>query len=345
MLVTGHTGFKGSWLCEWLLMLGADVCGYALPPETEPALFDQLKLAERLQQRLGDVRDLSLVTKTVADFAPDYIFHLAAQPLVRLSYSKPVETFDANAMGTAHVLEAARTLDKRCAVVCITTDKVYENLEAGRAFHEDDKLGGHDPYSASKAAAEIVIESYRKSFFSSADSKIALASARAGNVLGGGDWATDRIVPDAMRALARGEQIPVRNPSSTRPWQHVIEPLGGYLLLGSRLLAEPDNISLRSAFNFGPTRDADRTVGELVAEILRNWPGEWKLRGEQNAPHEAGLLHLNIDKAREVLGWQPRWDFSTTIRETVEWYREANSAPDRVSELTRRQISDYIAAR
>jgi CDP-glucose 4,6-dehydratase len=344
VFVTGHTGFKGSWLCEWLLDLGAEVAGFALEPDTEPTLFKQLGLAARMSHQIADVRDAEAMRAAIQDFQPDYVFHLAAQPLVRRSYMEPLETFAANVMGTAHVCNALRSLEKPCAAVMITTDKVYENLEVGRAFREDDKLGGHDPYSASKAAAEIVIESWRKSFFSAPDSRIALASARAGNVIGGGDWAADRIVPDCMRALQRGEPVRVRNPRATRPWQHVLEPLGGYLLLGARLLAEPENAALRTAFNFGPSLDADRTVGELVTEVLRNWPGEWEHRGEENAPHEAGLLHLDITKARDVLGWRPRWDFPTTIRETVEWYRAAQSDPDAVRELTRRQISDYIAA-
>jgi CDP-glucose 4,6-dehydratase len=339
VLVTGHTGFKGSWLCEWLLALGAEVAGFALPPETEPALFDQLQLARRMVHQIGDIRKAGTIARVVRDARPDYIFHLAAQPLVRLSYDKPVETFDTNVMGTANLLEAAQALDAPCAVVCITTDKVYENLEAGRAFSEDDKLGGHDPYSASKAAAEIVIESYRKSFFSRPGSKIALASARAGNVLGGGDWAADRILPDAMRALSEGREIPVRNPRSTRPWQHVLEPLSGYLLLGSKLPAAPPIANpAATAFNFGPDDESNRTVEQLVEEVLKHRPGKWRDTSDPTAPHEAKLLHLSTERARSILGWRPVWNFEQTIRETVAWY--ASSLADK-AQLTREQILRY----
>ena len=336
IFVTGHTGFKGGWLCEWLLALGAEVAGYSLEPETQPALFERLGLAARMQHRIADVRDPLLLAKSIREFAPDCIFHLAAQPLVRASYTSPVETFATNVMGTAHVLDALRSLDKPCAAVIVTTDKCYENPENDHPFAETDRLGGHDPYSASKAAAELVVESYRKSFFSDPQ-KIAVASARAGNVIGGGDWAADRIVPDAVRALGEGREICVRNPRSTRPWQHVLEPLGGYLLLGARLLCERDR-AFCSAFNFGPAEESTRTVRQLVEEILANWPGQWRDASAPSALHEAGLLRLSIEKARRVLGWQPVWNFTECVRHTVEWYRApaAESAA-----VTREQISAY----
>ncbi|MCX6952807.1 MAG: CDP-glucose 4,6-dehydratase, partial [Verrucomicrobia bacterium] len=237
VLVTGHTGFKGSWLCEWLLALGADVTGFALDPNTTPALFNQLVLANRLKDVRGDVRDLAAVGAVVQRTQPDFIFHLAAQPLVRLSYDQPVETYATNVMGTVHVLEAARQLKSRCTVVAITTDKCYENREWVHSYREEDPMGGYDPYSSSKGAAELVVAAYRRSYFSSPGSLVRLASARAGNVIGGGDWALDRIVPDCIRALQDGRAIPVRNRVATRPWQHVLEPLSGYLWLGAKLAA------------------------------------------------------------------------------------------------------------
>ena len=399
VLVTGHTGFKGSWLTEWLLMMGAKVTGFALPPSTEPALFDQLGLAERCDHRIGDIRDRALVRKVIHEIRPDVIFHLAAQPLVRLSYAEPVETYETNVMGTAHVLDALRDADWPCAAVMITTDKVYENKEWLHAYRESDPLGGYDPYSSSKACAELVIQSYRNSFFNpakitsqepehltshisrltSSSSRltshvspplVAVASARAGNVIGGGDWALDRIVPDCMRALAKGEVIAVRNPHATRPWQHVLEPLSGYLLLGLKLhsalysevrntnsvIRDPrpvarqfglsDNgrrtteLGLRasdlslsaadygprladlcSAFNFGPSLASNRSVGELVEEVVKLWPGRWEDRSDPGALHEAGMLNLAADKAFHLIGWIPQWGFNESIAMTVQWYK------------------------
>jgi CDP-glucose 4,6-dehydratase len=341
VLVTGHTGFKGAWLCEWLLGLGADVTGLALPPPTVPALFDQLGLAPRLRDRRGDIRDLATVRAAVAAAQPDFVFHLAAQPLVRLSYAQPVETYATNIMGTAHVLEAVRLAGTRCAVVVVTTDKCYENTERVHAYREEEPMGGHDPYSSSKGAAELVVSAYRRSFFSAPDSLVRVATARAGNVIGGGDWALDRIVPDCIRSLQHGDTIPVRNRHATRPWQHVLEPLGGYLWLAAKLAqsAEP-----AAAFNFGPTVEANRPVAALVEEVLRHWPGRWEDRTDPQAVHEATLLNLSIAKAGRVLGWRPVWDFAATIAHTVEWYRAVSQDAARAPELTRRQIAAYGAA-
>ena len=345
VLVTGHTGFKGAWLSEWLLALGAETAGFSLEPPTNPSLFEQRGLATRMRHQIGDVRDAAAVQEFVASFSPDYVFHMAAQPLVRASYSIPVETWATNVVGTAHVLDAVRLHAAKSArqvgIVVITTDKCYENLEEGRAFRENDRLGGHDPYSASKAAAELVVESYRKSFFSGPDSHVALASARAGNVIGGGDWALDRIVPDAMRALARGEAIPIRNRHAVRPFQHVLDPLCGYLRLGSALFSNPLS---RSAFNFGPEDESHRSVEQLVTEILRHWPGEWRDASQPGAVHEAKLLHLAIDKARNILGWRPVWNFGDGIRETVAWYRCAHEGTADLAAMTRAQIADYMKA-
>ena len=358
VFVTGHTGFKGSWLTEWLLALGAQVTGYSLPPPTDPALFEQLGLAGRIDHIEADIRDSSTLNRAVADTAPDFVFHLAAQPLVRLSYAQPRETYEVNVIGTVNVLEALRPLQKRCAAVMITTDKCYENREWLHGYREEDPLGGHDPYSSSKAAAEIAISAYRRSFFSNEDAQVAIASARAGNVIGGGDWALDRIVPDCMRSLAAGKPIGVRNPSATRPWQHVLEPLSGYLTLAAALMSAPGGGSaagdsrrlgqVASAFNFGPALEANRPVGDLVAHVLRAWPGTVADASEVRPVHEAHLLNLATDKAFHLLGWEPVWNFEEAVAKTVHWYREAAAldgpAADFV-ELTRAQIREYESAR
>ena len=347
VLVTGHTGFKGSWLCEWLLALGAEVHGYSLPPPTKPSLFGQLKLAKRIKShKMGDVRDLDSLVRTMRRVKPDFVFHLAAQPLVRLSYLLPVETFDINVMGTVHVLEAARRVFGRtqfshqCSIVCITTDKCYENKETTRPYKEDDPMGGYDPYSCSKGCDELLVSSYRRSFFGTPESPVWVASARAGNVIGGGDWAKDRIVPDCMKALARGEPIPVRNKTSTRPWQHVLEPLGGYLALGAALARRERFDKVCGGFNFGPDPKANRTVKDLVVEILKWAKGNWVDRTELGAVHEAGLLNLDIGKARRVLGWKPRWNFEETVKNTVQWYAAVANGCNPIA-ITNEQIEDY----
>ncbi len=328
VLLTGHTGFKGSWLLIWLQELGARVWGYALAPEADPNLFralaDQRPAGEAhgWQHHEGDLADLVALKRLVAHCQPEVVFHLAAQPLVRRAYRDPLGTWATNVQGCLHVLEALKPLEQACAVVMVTTDKVYENREWPYGYREVDRLGGHDPYSASKAAAEVAIASWRASFCGHAPHQtphLAIATARAGNVIGGGDWAEDRIVPDAMRALALDLPIPLRRPRATRPWQHVLEPLGGYLRLAERLTAASE--AHASAFNFGPTAEANRTVRELVEETFQHWPGRWCDQSDPQAPHEAGLLHLDISKAREQLGWQPQWDFATTVARTVAWYR------------------------
>ena len=344
VLLTGHTGFKGAWLSEWLLGLGADVTGFALAPPTDPALFDQLGLARRLRHVQSDVRDAAKVADAVSESRPDFIFHLAAQSLVRESYEQPVDTFATNVMGTINVLEAARALDRPCVVIVVTTDKCYLNREWHYGYREDDPLGGRDPYSASKAAAEIATAAWRSSFFGK--SPVRLASGRAGNVIGGGDWARDRIVPDCIRALSAGRPIPVRNRLATRPWQHVLEPLAGYLWLAASLAAATgprhDDTSLESAFNFGPDSDSNRNVGELVGRVLQRWPGEWADASDGAAPHEAQFLHLSTDKAARLLRWRPVWSFDRTIAETVGWYRDAAGAdPATIGKRTQDQIAQY----
>jgi CDP-glucose 4,6-dehydratase len=344
VLVTGHTGFKGAWLCEWLLALGAEVTGLSLPPNTDPSLWDELGLVRRLRHTIGDIQDPAVPAKIVAGAQPDFVFHLAAQAVVRESYVRPRETFNVNAMGTLNLLEALRDLAKPCAAVFITTDKCYENREWHHGYRESDPLGGRDPYSASKAAAELIVASYRQSFFQGHPVKI--ASCRAGNVIGGGDWAKDRILPDCIRALQKRQPIPVRNRHATRPWQHVLEPLSGYLWLGA-LLAEPklhrcDPAMLTSAFNFGPDRDAHRNVQELVEEVLRHWPGKWEDKTDPKAPHEAGWLQLSTDKAYGLLRWFPIWPFSEAVGKTVEWYRGASKGKRQIPKRTRGQIAQYI---
>lgn len=344
VLVTGHTGFKGSWLTEWLLALGAKVTGFALAPDTQPSLFEQLQLSSRMDHRLGDVRDLAAVRAVVEAAQPDFIFHLAAQPLVRRSYVDPVETYATNVMGTVNVLEAVRLANRPCTLVAITTDKCYENKEWLHAYREEDPMGGYDPYSSSKGAAELVINAYRRSYFSSPASRVHVASARAGNVIGGGDWAADRIVPDCVRALMRNEPVVVRNKTATRPWQHVLEPLSGYLWLASRLAAETDRpSSLAAGFNFGPEMASNRTVADLVGELLQHWPGSWVDRSDPHALHEAGRLNLAISKAFHLLQWSPAWNFAHTIGQTVGWYRPCLAAPATAAAVTRRQITDYTA--
>ncbi len=342
VLVTGHTGFKGSWLCEWLLALGANVTGFALPPPTNPALFNQLGLAGRITDLRGDIRDLKAVQSAVIETCPDFVIHLAAQSLVRLSYVQPVETFAINAMGTVNLLEAVRLAAIPCAVVVVTSDKCYENSERVHCYAEDEPMGGHDPYSASKGTVELIVSSYRRSFFSAADSPVKLATARAGNVIGGGDWALDRIVPDCIRNLQQGEAIPVRNKVATRPWQHVLEPLSGYLWLAAQLRSSSKELT--TAINFGPTAEATRSVAALVDEVLKHWPGSWEDRTEPGAVHEATLLSLAIDKAERLLGWKPVWGFSDTIAHTVDWYHQVAYDSAKAVDISRLQIADYEAA-
>jgi CDP-glucose 4,6-dehydratase len=338
--VSGHTGFKGSWLSEWLLGLGAEVFGFALAPDTSPSLFQQLNLASRLHHELGDVRDAEAVRESLLRADPDFVFYLAAQPLVRRSYAMPVETYETNVNGTIHVLEALRSLRKPCTAIFVTTDKCYENREHGFPYKEEDHLGGRDPYSSSKAMAEIAVAAYRQSYFESPSSPVRVATARAGNVIGGGDWAEDRIVPDCIRSLKNGAAIQVRNPSATRPWQHVLEPLGGYLWHAAALAQD---LSAPSALNFGPNPDCNRSVRQLVEQILQHWPGTWVDGSESTAVHEAKLLSLSIEKAWSTLRWRPVWDFAQTIARTVEWYRSDHHSDSACVSITRSQIQAYCS--
>ena len=330
VLLTGHTGFKGSWLGVWLSELGAQVTGVGLAPNTKPSLFNQLELKERLvASHITDIRDLKALTTIVEACQPEVVLHLAAQPLVRRSYTDPLGTWSTNVLGSLNILEALKPLQKRCGVVMVTTDKVYANREWNYGYRESDRLGGDDPYSASKAAAELAIASWRRSFCGTKKHQtpcLAIATARAGNVIGGGDWAADRIIPDAIRALAAGQTIEVRNPKATRPWQHVLEPLSGYLLLAENLVSKTSHENYYAdAFNFGPSLEANRTVQQLIEEINEHWGGSWQNISEADAPHEANRLHLQIDKAHHQLGWHPRWSFKTTVERTVNWYKAVES--------------------
>lgn len=321
VLVTGHTGFKGSWLCAWLLELGAELAGVALDPPGSPAHYHTLGLEKKLADMRLDVRDAARVEAAVANFAPDIIFHLAAQPLVRKSYVDPGCTFSTNMLGTLNVLEAMRRHQNVRAAVIITSDKCYRNQEWIYGYRESDRLGGADPYSASKGCAELIARSYFESFFTNGP---ACATARAGNVIGGGDWAQDRIVPDCARAWSAGKAVSIRNPGATRPWQHVLEPLSGYLWLGSLLLGRasaPDGQALAGqAFNFGPDADASHTVGELAAALARFWPGFACELGEEAGPHEFTLLRLCCDKALAELEWHATLNFEETVEMTASWY-------------------------
>lgn len=355
VLVTGHTGFKGSWLTMWLLELGAQVFGYALEPNTDPALFNLLDLEKSIDHEIGDVRDIERLKKRIQRIKPDIIFHLAAQSLVGKSYEDPLATVQVNTLGTANLLEAVRQVGLKVAIVLITSDKCYENKEWSFGYRETDTLGGYDPYSASKAAAEVLIGSWRNSFFNPAkinEHGVRLASARAGNVIGGGDWCKDRIVPDCIRDLQNQSFIRVRNPYATRPWQHVLEPLSGYLLLGTKLLnsAAEDVASHCEAFNFGPHVSNNKNVRELVEEIIEKWGGgSWKWISPENARYESSLLNLSIDKAYHKLGWFPKWNFSETIKRTVEWYQAAElhqgplNNPSVIQDLTLKQIREHQA--
>ncbi len=351
VLVTGHTGFKGSWLTRWLLDLGAVVAGYARDPLPHETLFDAIGLGPLLARDVrGDLADAAAIHALVADFQPDFVFHLGAQPLVRLSYDIPLETFATNVMGTAHVLDALRLCGRPAVAVMITTDKCYDNKEWLSSYREDDPMGGHDPYSASKGCAELVVSAYRRSFFENgaAEVPIKIASARAGNVIGGGDWAVDRIVPECFRALRAGKSIPVRNKIATRPWQHVLEPLSGYLWLAAALhspvlLRHPASQPFRAAFNFGPAFTSNRTVAQLVEQLLGHVGGQWEDQSDPHAPHEASKLNLAIDKAFHLLEWQPVWNFEETISRVAAWYsREA--AGESAAALCDEQITAYAEA-
>jgi CDP-glucose 4,6-dehydratase len=343
--VTGHTGFKGGWLSLWLNSLGAKVYGLSLPPPTDPNFHQTLPQGIFADQTECDIRDLKSLSAAVARVAPEIIFHLAAQPIVRRSYTDPLETFETNALGTAHLLEAIRKAGVKCTTIIITSDKCYENKEWEFAYRENDPLGGHDIYSMSKGVTELVAQAWSRSFFVPDNRLGPVATVRAGNVIGGGDYAADRIVPDCVRALVEKRSILVRNPVAIRPWQHVLECLSGYLWLAARLDGQAKTSPLASAFNFGPEPSARQPVRRLVEEILSLWPGEWKDGSDPHQVHEARLLSLSIEKAGTLLGWYPAWDFPEAIRRTIAWYqyRHVEGAGD-LAAFSLGQIRDYAEA-
>ena len=343
VFVTGHTGFKGSWLCLWLQRLGAQVTGFSLDVPTQPSLFEEADVAHGMRHISGDVLDLSAVRTAISDARPEVVFHLAAQSLVRRSYVDPVDTYATNVMGTVHVLDAVRQVDSVRAVINVTSDKCYENLETAHAYAEGDALGGHDPYSNSKACSELVTAAFRQSFFAPAGGpaqRVGIASARAGNVIGGGDWAVDRLVPDLLRAFDRGESAVIRRPHAVRPWQHVLEPLTGYLALAERLHAQPQRYS--GAWNFGPLADDMRAVDAIAATLTSALgPGaSFVVQPEPNAPHEAGFLLLNAAKAREELGWRPVLELEEALVWIAQWHRARQAGKD-VRRITLEQIGRY----
>lgn len=342
VFVTGHTGFKGSWLCLWLNFMGAEINGYALDPPTQPSLYEGASVNSFMRKsHISDIRDRKALEQTLVECSPEIVFHLAAQPIVRDSYLFPIETYETNVMGTAYLLEAARKVPSIKAIVIITTDKVYENREWFWGYREDDALGGYDPYSNSKACSELVTGSYRNSFFNIRDygttHHIAIASARAGNVIGGGDWAKDRLVPDCIRSLLAGEQIRIRSPRAIRPWQHVLEPLFGYLTLARKLYQE--GVAYSGAWNFGPEDSDVRPVEWIVKHLCEQWDGGYII-DKNPQPHEANYLKLDCSKAKSLLGWKPRWDLDTALHNVIGWtraYRDEKNLHD----ICLQQIEEY----
>lgn len=339
ILITGDTGFKGSWLAYWLHHLSAEVFGFALPPEREYDHYAALGLEKLIHHKDGDVREFNQIHNFMEKIQPEFVFHLAAQPLVRKSYNEPKLTLDTNIGGSVNILEAVRLTPSVKVLIAITSDKCYKNKEWCWGYRENDELGGKDPYSASKAGAELVYSSYQDSFFNTRP-QFGAASVRAGNVIGGGDWSTDRIVPDCIRALENNKPIELRNPRATRPWQHVMEPLSGYLLLGSRMYENPKKF--QGSYNFGPESREMHTVHDIAKELISVWgAGEIKITKKDNDLPEAGLLHLNCDKAHHELGWYPRWDFKKTIEQTAKWYKSVKEG-ERAESVTRKQIIGYM---
>jgi len=341
VFLTGHTGFKGSWLSLWLVSMGAKVTGYALAPNTTPNLFDVLAVDFLVEKsRIADIRDLSSLAKAMSEANPDVVIHMAAQPLVRYSYANPVETYATNVMGTVHVLESARSIDSLRATVIVTTDKCYENKEWVWGYRENEPMGGYDPYSNSKGCAELVTSAYRQSYFSNPNSINKVASARAGNVIGGGDWSEDRLIPDAIKAFETDLPLMIRNPLATRPWQHVLEPLSGYLILAQALYKEGS--AFASGWNFGPRDEDNRSVQEVVYLLISGWgdSASWEKEGLEQ-PHEANLLKLDCSKALAQLGWAPKWNLENAVQKIVKW-QKAFQAKENMQEVSLAQINLYM---
>jgi CDP-glucose 4,6-dehydratase len=338
VFLTGHTGFKGSWLSLWLQNMGALVKGYSLDVNTKPALFTQANVAAEMESEIGDIRNLEKLTKSMVSFSPDILIHMAAQPLVRLSYQEPVDTYTTNVIGTVNVLEAARKCSNLKAIVSVTTDKCYENKEWEWGYRENEAMGGHDPYSSSKGCAELVTSAYRRSFFSSEDTA-SLASARAGNVIGGGDWAEDRLIPDILNAFEKSEPVVIRNPLSTRPWQHVLEPLSGYLVLAQELYINGDEFA--EGWNFGPNDEDCKPVNWILDRMVTYWGNDasWSL-DKNNNPHEAGFLKLDCSKASNRLKWKPKWNLQLTLKSIVDWHQIYSNGGD-IKKQCLKEINTY----
>lgn len=339
ILVTGHTGFLGSWLTKWLTMLGSDVCGYALDPPTQPNLYDVLNLTKEISSDIrNDINDTESLNKTILDFKPEIVFHLAAQPIVLESYNNPLETFHTNVTGTVNLLNELRKTDSVKTIVVVTSDKSYRNNEWVYPYRESDELGGRDPYSASKSCQDIVVHSFRESYF--ADSGVGISSIRAGNVIGGGDWAKDRIVPDIVRGIVDGQLIRIRNPMSVRPWQHILEPVSGMLFLAQKML---NNIEFSGPWNFGPNNEREVTVMEIADKVIELW-GKGRYEAENSSTEkEANFLSLDISKSKRELGWFPRYDIYRALKETVEWYKCYYNEFSKIEDMTEKQIMSYSA--
>lgn len=339
VFLTGHTGFKGSWMSLWLLKSGAQLTGYSLGLPTTPSLFDELKIEKDMKSIFADIRDGEKLKKAVVAAQPDIVIHMAAQPLVRYSYKEPVETYMTNVMGTVHLFEAVRASQNVKAVVNVTSDKCYENNETSHSYKENEAMGGYDPYSSSKGCAELVTSAYRNSFF--ADASVFLASGRAGNVIGGGDWAEDRLVPDIFRAVEANKTLTIRNPKATRPWQHVLEPVGGYMLLAEKLFTQGSKFA--EGFNFGPDHNDHADVETVISKINKQWNDKVKYNVEPKSdknPHEAHLLSLDCTKAQKILGWKPHWNLDTALKKTIEW-NERRWNKENVQEICAQQINQY----
>jgi CDP-glucose 4,6-dehydratase len=337
ILVTGHTGFMGSWLTKWLTMLDAEVCGYALDPPTQPNMYETLNIKGIVSQDVrGNINNKELLRRTLGEFQPEIVFHLAAQPLVLESYEFPLETFNTNVIGTVNLLNELRNFDSVKAIIVVTSDKSYWNKEWVYPYRETDELGGRDPYSASKSCQDIVVNSFRESYFY--DSGISLSSVRSGNVIGGGDWAKDRIIPDIVRGIVSGQPVRIRNPNSVRPWQHVLEPVSGMLLLGQKMQGD---VKFSGAWNFGPNSERDLTVQEIVEKFIENWKaGEYNIK-DNSANKEAKYLSLDISKAKKELKWSPRYNIDKALIETVEWYKSYYANYSKIQDLTYKQITSY----
>lgn len=337
VFITGHTGFKGGWLSLWLTKMGAKVKGYSLSPSTNPSLFDILNLKDLFDSEINDIRDQGKLSKSIHDFAPDLIFHMAAQPLVRLSYINPVETFETNVIGTANLLEASRKSQSIKSVIIITTDKCYKNDGRSNGYNEDDPMGGRDPYSSSKGCAELVTSSYRDSYFDNLD--ISLSSVRAGNVIGGGDWSQDRLIPDILNSFSNGNEVILRNPDSTRPWQYVLEPLRGYLYLAEKMEEDPKHFA--SSYNFGPNQQDVKSVRWIADKMSENWPKSKWVKDTADNPHEEKYLSLEISKAESLLNWIPIMNIESTLNNIIDWHNSFNQNSTSMQEYSLNEIHRY----